>query len=165
MTFLLRDSMYYVFLFFFFFKLTTLYSYIITEPYGEVPSLLNHGLRKILVVFRDITLAMKHATDNGIFHRDIKPTNIIVHGNNGYLINWGIATINSLVNNDTISATLGFASMDVLDSVRSAIPFPYSVKDEIESIFYTLVYILCDGRVRWKVTGSITELFTLECSQ
>ena len=47
---------------------------------------------------------MKHATDNEIFHRDIKPTNIIVHGNNGYLIDWGIATINSLVNNDTLSA-------------------------------------------------------------
>lgn len=102
---------------------------------------------------------MKRATDNGIFHRDIKPTNIIVHDNVGYLIDWGIATTSSQVDKGKLSATLAFASMDVLNSIRTGESYSYSIKDEIESIFYTLVYILCDGDLRWKVTGSITEMY------
>ena len=107
----------------------------------------------------DITL--EYATELGVFHRDIKPTNIIVHENQAYIIDWGIATSESLDYNGTLSATLAFASMDVLEGVRLMVPTRYSIKDEIESIFYMFVYILYDGGLPSMITDLLDPNYSV----
>lgn len=140
--------------------------YIIIQPFGNTPSLSKHGLKSIMSVFYDITCTIHKATALGVYHRDIKPENLIVYDSRGYTIDWGIAT-SDLAQDDEISATLAFTSLRILQKVRrTSTPIlsymtmtPYSVRDELESVFYSLIYVLCDGKIIWRTKGTPTELF------
>ena len=119
----------------------------------------NLVIRTILCVFRDITTAINHASALKIYHRDIKPANLIIHDGHGYLIDWGVATSGGTGYENEFSATLAFASLNVLEIIRAGrVITPYSVRDELESIFYTLIHILCGGDICWVKTGSVTRL-------
>ena len=84
------------------------------QPYGKDLELSNHGLLIVLQVFHDIAKTIKCAAQQRIFHRDIKPTNIVVYNEHGYLIDWGISTYGDVIPiNDKFSVTLAYTSINV----------------------------------------------------
>ncbi|CAI2201162.1 1517_t:CDS:2, partial [Funneliformis geosporum] len=104
-----------------------------------------HGLKTILMAFRDITKAIKFAYDLKILHRDISFGNIILFQNNGYLIDWGVASNISDITNTTLTATLLFSSIKVTEQLAQHNSISYTIEDDLEALYFTLVYIACDG--------------------
>ncbi|CAG8641970.1 4442_t:CDS:2, partial [Paraglomus occultum] len=133
--------------------------FIVIRPFGEDLELSNHGLLIVLRAFHDIAKTVKRAAQQRIFHRDIKPTNIVLYNEHGYLIDWGIATYGDVIPmNDKLSATLAYTSMNVLENVAKKSMPSYTMDDEIESIFYTFVSVLCDDRITWDKRDSVHQL-------
>lgn len=78
----------------------TLKKYIQTN--GPVP------VEKALDVMRQLTLAITHAHDNGIVHRDIKPQNILIHHNGQVKVtDFGIAMALSATSLTQTNSVLG----------------------------------------------------------
>lgn len=79
-----------------------------------------------------------------------------MHDNHGSLIDLDVATSEGTGYKNEFSATLAFTSLNALQITRADRVTPYSVRDELESIFYSLIYILCDGDICWVRMGSAT---------
>ncbi|RPB19639.1 hypothetical protein L211DRAFT_853024 [Terfezia boudieri ATCC MYA-4762] len=75
--------------------------------YGKHLQLSNDGIGVIIGCLYDVARTL--AALYHIFHRDIKPSNIVIHNGCGYLIDWGMETEGSEVNN--LSATLAYCSI------------------------------------------------------
>ena len=82
------------------------------KPYGEHLEASKHGLRIVLSALLDVAKTLKFANARGILHRDVKPSNIVLYNDHGYLIDWGIASIAQETTYD-LSATLLFCSLRV----------------------------------------------------
>ncbi|KAF8424469.1 kinase-like domain-containing protein [Terfezia claveryi] len=127
--------------------------YMVMKPYGKQLELSNDGIGVILGCLYDVARTMELAASYHIFHRDIKPSNIVLHNGCGYLIDWGVATEDSEVNN--LSATLAYCSIKVLGYLCAHEQgtlegkVTYILDDDVESLFYIFVGILCDGVLVW----------------
>ncbi|RPB27770.1 hypothetical protein L211DRAFT_845789 [Terfezia boudieri ATCC MYA-4762] len=91
--------------------------YMVMKPYGKHLELSNDGIGVILGCLYDVARTMELAASYHIFHRDIKPSNIVIHNGCGYLIDWGVATEGSEVNN--LSATLAYCSIKSISVLMS----------------------------------------------
>ena len=85
--------------------------YMVLKPYGKHLELSSDGIDVILACLCDVTRTVEIAASHGMFHRDIKPFNIIVHHDCGYLIDCGVATDGC--DNNNLSATLAYCSINV----------------------------------------------------
>ncbi|KAF9197283.1 hypothetical protein BGZ49_002345 [Haplosporangium sp. Z 27] len=112
---------------------------------------------------RDVALAMKLAYQHNIIHRDVKPSNIVTYGDYGYLIDWGIATNSMSRTSRELSATVLYCSIKILLSKYCGQPFTYTLSDDIESLFYTVVSILCEGRKVWDKGFTDSDVLMAKC--
>ena len=96
---------------------------------------------------KDIILIIKIIHENNILHRDLKPTNICLDSNNKvYIIDFGIAKIyrhsNVHAKESNIKGLIGsinFSSLNVINLIEP------SRRDDVESIFYILLYLLLNN--------------------
>ncbi|CAG8503556.1 10779_t:CDS:10 [Paraglomus brasilianum] len=123
--------------------------FIVIKPYGEHLEISKHGLRVVLGAIRDVAEAMKLASQHNILHRDIKPSNIILFNGHGYLIDWGIALHSNSGESKDLSATLLYCSISIMECLIAQKSYLYTLDDDVESLFYTVVDILCDGITTW----------------
>jgi serine/threonine protein kinase len=83
----------------------------IITPRGEALEAKKHGLSAILKALLDVANILKNVTEQkSIMHRDVKPSNIILYNDQGYLIDWGSADVNVT---NTLNATALFCSFRV----------------------------------------------------
>jgi serine/threonine-protein kinase len=77
---------------------------------GRAPE---HGLRRLLVKFVTVCLAVHYAHEHGVIHRDLKPDNIMLgpHGE-VYVLDWGVAKILESASPATRAAETDTATRD-----------------------------------------------------
>ncbi|CAI2168309.1 3292_t:CDS:2 [Funneliformis geosporum] len=138
--------------------------FMVIRPFGEHLEVEKHGLKTILMAFRDITKAIKFAYDLKILHRDISFGNIILFQNNGYLIDWGVASNISDITNTTLTATLLFSSIKVTEQLAQHNSISYTIEDDLEALYFTLVYIACDGVIVWKKSNNLQDIVDFKLS-
>ena len=162
-----------------------IFRYIVIKPYGQHLES-RHGLRVILIALRDVAQTMKSSNTNNILHCDIKPSNIILHENHGYLIDWDTAKRRDFPEAKELSATIAFCPLavwlfffspvnymysilqdsfnlkapvfQVSDSLTTQKSHEYTIDDDVESLFYTLMDILCDGRLIWTKALTVEDV-------
>ena len=96
---------------------------------------------------------LKNIHDKGIIHRDIKPENIVIGDNDKgivYLIDFGLSNI-FFDNNHHIPFTKGKNLTGTMRyaSIRNHLGYEQSRRDDLESLFYTLIY-LGKGKLPWQ---------------
>ena len=104
-------------------------------------------IERCLSIIKDLILVIKAIHENNILHRDLKPTNICLDSNyKVYVIDFGIAKIYRHANvhnkESTIKGLLGsvnFSSLNVINLIEP------SRRDDMESIFYILLYLLLNN--------------------
>lgn len=84
----------------------------VMKPYGKLLGR-EYGIKTVLTVFRDVALAIEYANRNGILHHDISFGNIILHEDQGYLIDWATASDAGYTSDHPLTMTLLFASVAV----------------------------------------------------
>jgi len=108
----------------------------------------------------DITSCMKqmisvieYIHSKGFVHRDIKPDNFMIKGTSIeriYLIDYGMAK--RFIKYDTPRALVG---SQMFASINAHKGLPYGRRDDLESIAYTLLFLLCK-RLPWADLKCIT---------
>jgi len=101
-------------------------------------------IERCITICKSLIIIIKTIHENNVLHRDLKPTNICLDSNHKvYIIDFGIAKIyrhaNVHNNESTIKGLIGsvnFSSLNVINLIEP------SRRDDIESIFYILIYLL-----------------------
>jgi serine/threonine protein kinase len=99
---------------------------------------------RCIIIIKDLIMIIKNIHESNIIHRDLKPTNICLDSNNKlYIIDFGIAKIyrhanihNSEIKIKGLIGSINFSSLNVINLIEP------SRRDDIESIFYMLLYLL-----------------------
>jgi serine/threonine protein kinase len=102
---------------------------------------------RCIIIIKSLIIIMKTIHDNNILHRDLKPTNICLDSNNKlYIIDFGIAKIykhanvhNSETKIKGLVGSINFSSLNVINLIEP------SRRDDIESLFYNLLYLLLNN--------------------
>ena len=99
---------------------------------------------RCIIIIKSLIIIIKTIHENNILHRDLKPTNICLDSNNKiYIIDFGIAKIykhTNIHNSETkikgLIGSINFSSLNVINLIEP------SRRDDIESLFYNLLYLL-----------------------
>jgi hypothetical protein len=116
---------------------------LILKPFGQVVSSMPYpNINKILHNMDQINSALVYSHNNGICHRDVSPKNIIVHENKAILIDWGIAKPHGEAEFEFTGTAL-FCSINCHSTSQAAnFNFQYHPRDDFESLFYSLIYLV-----------------------
>jgi len=127
---------------------------LITEPYGRLLSN-SDTVQDVTQVLYDVSLTAIEAAKINILHRDISINNIVVvekkKRKRGMLIDWMEAGSPSNMTKLIIGTKAFFA----ISLMRGE---PHSIECDLESIFYSLIYLATDGRLSWS-HGSIEQSY------
>jgi serine/threonine protein kinase len=102
---------------------------------------------RCITIIKSLIIIIKTIHENNILHRDLKPTNICLDSNNKvYIIDFGIAKIyrqsgvhNKETNIKGLIGSINFSSLNVINLIEP------SRRDDIESLFYILLYLLLNN--------------------
>ncbi len=121
-------------------KLNT-YFYFTMTPFGQV---LNQSHSSSIILYlSQIYQAIQFAHSKKIYHRDIKPKNIIIYRNSALLIDWGFSVSFKIETKFNFAMTEKFAASKYLKSLfRDDKVFEYMPTYDFESLLYTLCDIL-----------------------
>jgi hypothetical protein len=92
----------------------------------------------------------------GFGHHDIRPSNIIFYSNKAMLIDWG-STVTLGTEESSFSGTLAFSSTKIVKSNSRGKLWTYSALDDLESLAYTLYWMLY-GYLPWTKAESLGAL-------
>jgi len=117
----------------------------------------NHGpfgLEFVSLVAYEVLLILKQVHCAGVIHRDVKPSHIVLSKNGTFLlIDFGVATTKT--SNISFAGTVDYASM------RALLGRPPHVKDDLESLAYSL-FFLAQGFLPWE---DYTGIEKMACKQ
>jgi serine/threonine protein kinase len=99
---------------------------------------------RCITIIKSLIIIIKTIHENNILHRDLKPTNICLDSNNKlYIIDFGIAKIykhanvhNSETKIKGLIGSINFSSLNVINLIEP------SRRDDVEALFYNLLYLL-----------------------
>jgi serine/threonine protein kinase len=102
---------------------------------------------RCITIIKSLIIIIKTIHENNILHRDLKPTNICLDSNHKlYIIDFGIAKIyrhGNVHNSETkirgLIGSINFSSLNVINLIEP------SRRDDIESLFYNLIYLLLNN--------------------
>jgi serine/threonine protein kinase len=129
---------------------------------GIAVAKLNNNLKSIYEQLKT-TLAVVHARN--YVHHDISPTNIIMTDDGrAVLLDWGLAKVLG-------APCLGFSGTEMFSSVSyntNPIGYQYTSKDDLESLIYTLCFVLRElpwaskqtqqARLKKKLQATVDEI-------
>ena len=95
---------------------------------------------------------IEHIHSRGFLHRDVKPGNILIYKNRIILIDFGISQ--PFVRDGVhipYNESRGMAGTPKFASINSLLGVEQSRRDDIESVWYNLVYFVC-GKLPWDET-------------
>lgn len=131
----------------------------ITYPKGTpIPSVSAVG--DLVSFSKALNEALVHAHQNNIFHTDVSLKNIVMHGIQPILIDWGYA----IRRNDQLvgfTGTLTFASINVSRHINDRSEYTYRERDDFESLFYVILYLANENSLPWskeKTKGNVAKL-------
>ena len=118
------------------------------------------SLRTTLIIGYQIIQRLEALHNLGYVHRDLKPENIAIgHAKSSkkslFLLDFGLSKEYKDQNNEhiPISVRKGLVGTARYTSINSHLGIEFSRRDDLESLFYVLVYLV-DGRLPWqKVYG------------
>jgi len=113
---------------------------------------------RCITIIKSLIVIIKTIHDNNIVHRDLKPSNICLDSNYRlYIIDFGISKIyrhSNVHNSETkikgVIGSINFSSLNVIYLIEP------SRRDDIESLFYVLIYLLIDNK-DYKVYDSLNN--------
>jgi len=108
-------------------------------------------------------------TEYDIVHCDIKPDNLITQELKGvrkvYILDWDTAKQGEAKESSKWTGTPAYASISVLTQYAEAVErmeksctFVYTPKDDIESLFYTLLRLISGRKLPWERFYSVVEI-------
>lgn len=105
--------------------------------------------------------ALVHAHQNNTFHTDVSLKNIVMHGIQPILIDWGYAI---QFNNQLVgfTGTLTFASIEVSRHVNDRSMYTYRERDDFESLFYVILYLANENSLPWSKEKSKANVAKLK---
>jgi len=106
-----------------------------------------HYFERCITIIKSLIIIIKTIHENNILHRDLKPTNICLDSNHKlYIIDFGIAKVykhGNIHNSETkikgLIGSINFSSLNVINLIEP------SRRDDIESLFYMLIYLLLNN--------------------
>ncbi len=123
------------------------YPFVITYPKGT-PIRDVEAVGDLVSFSKALNEALVHAHQNNIFHADISLKNIVMHGTQPILIDWGYAVQRSqLIIGFT--GTLMFASISVSQQLNNTSEYTYQERDDFESLFYVILYLANENSLPW----------------
>ena len=132
--------------------------WIATQPQG-VP-LQTTNVRDIFKHIQKIDTVLQDVHKKGYVHGDVKPQNLIVGTDGARLIDFGVAVKKGT--SHSFRGTLAYASIASIRSRSQKKAYTYTERDDLESLFYTLLSLLAvlnkDGRVIfvWGLIGPLS---------
>jgi casein kinase 1, delta len=100
------------------------------------------GKLSLQLVYKQMIDAVEQMHTAGFFHKDIKPDNFRIKDNRVVLIDFGIA-LNLYRDNSHIKRDrFGFEGTPFFGSIRALQGYTLSRRDDIESVGYSLLYLL-----------------------
>jgi len=84
---------------------------ILNQKYGGIELtvyLMSHGIKKILKSFIDILSCIVLINKHGVYHSDIKSSNLLVNKNRLYIIDWGLTKIKPSIEDFSHNKTFSF---------------------------------------------------------
>jgi tRNA A-37 threonylcarbamoyl transferase component Bud32 len=93
-------------------------------------------------------LAQIHSRD--CLHGDLRPHNMIVVNGRAQLIDWGLSC-SSTHYFEAVFGVKAFVSSRILSAVEMQLPYIYTALDDLESLCYSLFYLMTGQLPWWKV--------------
>ena len=133
---------------------------IVMEPFGYAFNVDSCPFKTIVTCFLDIVKALRDVYEKcTLLYTDISPTNMLIYlGEDGYehglLIDWESAIdINAGFGPQRIATTATFTPLRHMRALVTGAIETFLVRDVVESLFYTLIFICSGDRVPWKHCG------------
>ena len=119
---------------------------IVTDLYSLSLGEINRDKLNIASCMKQMISTIEFIHSKGIVHRDIKPDNFMIKGTcieRIYLIDYGMAR-----NFGKYDVPRSFVGSQMYASINVHKGLPYGRRDDLESIIYTLIFLLCK-RLPW----------------
>jgi len=126
------------------------YRYITLTPVGVHLEAVSHGLRLCVKAMGDVLRALFEACKLGILHRDVSYANIILHDKDGILLDWHVASMTHSPLSNTLTGTSLFLACDIHLALMDGGNYRHTKEFDIESWFYTFLFIASDGNLLWR---------------
>jgi serine/threonine protein kinase len=127
-----------------------------------VISRINNKLTDVAYLYKSMIQIIQNVHKHYVVHRDLKPQNFMLKGNNLFLIDFGLATF--YVDENGSHKDIGLSKEHLIGSlfyVSYHVHNGYEVtrRDDILSLFYILLFILGEGTVPWNYQTFFSNTF------
>ncbi|GAW25752.1 putative calcium-dependent protein kinase [Rosellinia necatrix] len=131
------------------------------RPHGVLPSQRRLALEEIYSLFKDITSGLAYLHNANYIHRDMKPSNCLLHHENGKLIcllsDFGEVQPSDAVRKSTgATGTISYCAPEVLKMDARGQFGNFTVKSDVFSLGMIL-YFLCFGRLPYRNANVVQE--------
>jgi serine/threonine protein kinase len=139
----------------------------VVEPLGTPIQELKERTSDLIWKFmKEVNDALCYAHKNDTLHCDVSPNNIVVADEKAILIDWGIAMNLDFIALTQFTGTSAFCSLPVLELAvvnkhpgGKKVEHMYEPRDDFESLFYTILYLLSKKMLPWMKTRDIESLY------